>query len=189
MPTSACQCYQLLYEDTGTATINYTACGGGSTSIVINPLTLYYVCSTTLPTTSAPAVTISAFGSPGGCSTNTDCDPNPPSPTPTPVTPTPTPAPTPTPLPTPTPVPTSVQCYEWTLVCPSGSSGCSYEYIDCNAVTQTGTLGADEDIDVCVLYPNTPQVTNGTAIETGVACTAPSPSPSPIVTGKQSIYS
>jgi hypothetical protein len=127
VPTSACQCYQLLYEDSGTATINYTACGGGSSNIIINPGTFYYICSTTTPTTSDPAVTISAFGSPGGCTTNTDCDPNPPTPTPvspTPgptPTPVPTPTPTPTPLPTPTPVPTGVQCYEWTLVCPSGA--------------------------------------------------------------------
>ena len=74
-----------------------------------------------------------------------------PTPTPSPTsggpTPTPTPTPSPTSTPTPTPTPISVQCFEWTLVCPSGSSGCSYQYIDCNAVTQTGTLGPDQDID------------------------------------------
>ncbi len=173
-PTSGCQCYQLLYEDAGTATVNYTACGGGATSIVINAGTFYYICSTTTPTTSDPAVTISAFGSPGGCSQNIDCDPF----TPTPVAPSPTPTPAPTPSPTPTPTPTGVLCFEWTLVCPSGAAGCSYEYVDCNAVTQTGTLAPDQDVDVCVLFPRTPQINNGTAIETGEPCGGP-PTPTP----------
>ena len=183
-PAGACQCYQLLYEDAGTATINYTACGGGSSSIVIDPGTFYYICSTTMPTTSDPAVTISAFGSPGGCSQNIDCDPNPPSPSPAPTpTPTPTPAPgvpAPAPsVPTPTPVPSGV-CTEWTLSCPSGSSGCSYNYVDCFGSTQSGSIPGDSDLDVCVLSGNTPNITGGSASDTGISCTGtPSPLPSP----------
>jgi hypothetical protein len=196
-PAGACQCYQLLYEDTGTATINYTACGGGGSSIVIDPLTFYYICSTTTPTTSDPAVTIAAFGSPGGCTTNTDCDPNPPSPapTPTPATPSPTPSPSPTPTPVPTapspapstpapvpsstPTPTSIQCTFWELICGS-SGGCTFSYVDCNAVTQTINLGADQNAEVCVLQYTTPQLLSGsgTSQDTEVDCTvAPSPTP------------
>ena len=188
-PAGACQCYQLLYEDAGTATINYTACGGGSSSIVIDPGTFYYICSTTMPTTSDPAVTISAFGNPGGCSQNIDCDPNPPSPSPavpspTPATPAPTPtAPSPTPgVPTPTPTPT-VSCTFWELTCPSGSGSCSYSYVDCSGTTQTGNIPGDSDLEICVRDGFTPIMNGGTPNNTGVSCTvAPSvPTPVPAV--------
>ena len=206
-PSGSCQCYQLLYEDVGTATINYTACGGGATSIVINAQTFYYICSTTTPTTSSVAVTISAIGSPGGCATNTDCDPNPPSPAPAPApsptpavpsVPTPTPSPTPTaPSPTPTtPAPATIICTTWTLSCPSGSGSCSYSYVDCAANTQTGTLPGDYEIDVCVLSGTTPIVNGGGASNSGINCTgvptpatpsptapAPTPTPTPAVPG------
>jgi len=183
-PSGSCQCYQLLFEDAGTATINYTACGGGSTSIVINPETFYYICSTTTPTTSSGAVTISAIGSPGGCTQNSDCDPSPPSPAPAPApSPTPT-APSPTPT---TPAPATIICTEWTLSCPSGSGSCGYSYVDCAAITQTGTLAGDNDIDVCVLSGTTPNITGGNPTNSGINCTGvptpapagPSPTPTP----------
>ena len=109
-----------------------------------------------------------------------------PTPSPTPGAPTPTPTPfVPTPTPTPTPTPVSVQCNEWELLCPSTSPyGCSYEYIDCNAVTQTGTVEPDRDIDACVLFPNIPIISGGTAVGPIAACSAnptatPGPTPTP----------
>jgi len=181
-PSGSCQCYQLLFEDAGTATINYTACGGGSSSIIIDAGTLYYVCSTTTPTTSDPAVTITAFGSPGGCSQNIDCDPNPPAPSPSPSpAPSPTPSPTPAPTtPTPTPTPSNA-CTIWELTCPSGSGTCSYSYIDCFGNTLTGDVPSDQEVEVCVLDGNTPLVQNGgTPVNTGEVCSgAPSPTPAP----------
>jgi hypothetical protein len=108
-----------------------------------------------------------------------------PSPTPSP-TPTPSPGPSPTPGPTPSPGPApspTPSCSEWTLACPSGSSGCSYSYTDCDGNTQSGVLPGDYDIDVCVLDGTTPIISNGSANNTNVVCQpTPSPSPSPTPT-------
>ena len=189
----ACEIY-ILSCPIGAAgdecTFEIDCCGGQTINYTLQFDSTIEACVDDQGTVTVTSISGSAFNSADPCFS--DCGdipvvptPTPtatptPTPTPTPGVPTPTPTPTPSPTPTPTPTPTSigVQCYEWTLVCPSGSSGCSYEYIDCDAVTQTGTLAGDQDIDVCVLYPNTPQVSNGTAIETGVACT-PGPTPTP----------
>jgi hypothetical protein len=172
-------------------TFEIDCCGGQTINHTLLPDSIVEACVNDEGTVTVTSISGSAFNSVDPCVSDCGDIPVVPTPTPTPTptvsptpTPTPTPgAPTPTPTPTlsptPTPTPITVQCFEWTLVCPSGSSGCSYQYIDCNAVTQTGTLAPDQDVDACVLFPNTPQVTNGTAIETGVACTTTTPTPTP----------
>lgn len=183
-------------------TFEIDCCGGQTINYIMQPDNIIEACVDDQGTVTVTSLSGSASYTNDPCSS--DCgdipvvptrtptptpSPTPsPTPTPTPGLPTPTPTKTPTLTPTPTvtpsPTPISVQCFEWTLVCPSGSSGCSYEYIDCDAVTQTGTLGPDQDIDACVLFPNTPQITNGTAIETGDACSpglTPTPTPTPVV--------
>ena len=177
-------------------TFEIDCCGGQTINYTMQPDNMIEACVDTAGTVTVTSLSGSASYTPDPCSS--DCGdipvvptrtptptPSPtPSPTPTPTpglptpTPTKTPTLTPTPTPTPSPTPISVLCYEWTLVCPSGSSGCSYQYIDCDAVTQTGTLAPDQDVDVCVLFPETPQINNGTAIETGDVC-SPGPTPTP----------
>ena len=104
--------------------------------------------------------------------------PSVPSPTPAPAVPSPAPA-VPSPAPAvPTPTPATPDCTTWTLICPSGSSGCNYSYVDCNNVTQTGTLPGDYDIDVCVKQGTTPNVTGGDANNTNTPCSSgPAPAP------------
>ena len=172
-------------------TFEIDCCDGQLINYTMQPDSTIEACVLEEGVVTVTSISGSAFDTTDPCSSDCGNVPVVPTQTPTPtptVTPTPTPsptpgAPTPTPTPTlsptPTPTPISVQCFEWTLVCPSGSAGCSYEYIDCNAVTQTGTLAPDQDIDACVLFPNTPQVTNGTAIETGDPCTTTTPTPTP----------
>ena len=171
-------------------TFEIDCCDGQLINYTMQPDSIVEACVLEEGVVTVTSISGSASDTTDPCSSDCGDIPISPTQTPTPtptVTPTPTPSPTPgsptstpgpTPTPTPTPTPISVQCYEWTLVCPSGSSGCSYQYIDCDAVTQTGTLAPDQDVDVCVLFPETPQINNGTAIETGDAC-SPGPTPTP----------
>ncbi len=147
-----------LEGGSGGGTFSYTNCAGNPQTESVPDGDSIPVCALGVPT---------VISGNGNVTLNGPC-----------ASPTPTPTPTSTPAPTPTPTPINVQCFEWTLVCPSGSAACSYQYIDCDAVNQTGTLAPDQDIDVCVLFPQTPQINNGTAIETGDAC-SPGPTPTP----------
>ena len=177
-------------------TFEIDCCGGQTINHTLLPDSIVQACVNDEGTVTVTSISGSAFNSVDPCVS--DCGdipvvptptptPTPtvsptPTPTPTPGAPTPTPTPTPSPSPTPTPSPTQVdvQCNEWELLCPSTSpSGCSYEYIDCNAVTQTGTIEPDREIDACVLFPNTPIVNGGTAVGPIAACTTTTPTPTP----------
>jgi hypothetical protein len=106
-----------------------------------------------------------------------------PSPTEAPVTTPPTTPPTAPPVTSPptnppvTPPPTT-SCTEYEFA--FGSGGGSYEYVDCDGVTQTGTVSGEQDVIVCVLGGTTPNVTGASVSNTGTVCTENPPTPPPV---------
>ncbi len=177
-------------------TFEIDCCDGQLINYTMQPDSIVEACVLEEGVVTVTSISGSAVDTTDPCSSDCGDIPISPTQTPTPTptaTPTPTPsptpgAPTPTPtpfVPTPTPIPSStpvvVQCYEWELLCPSTSAyGCSYEYIDCNLVTQTGTVEPDRDIDACVAFPNIPIISGGTAVGPFAACSAnPTPTPTP----------